>query len=130
MPPELSDEELGIPEGLDPNIRAELRKSRQLQGDLDAANAARATAEREAAFAKAGLPDSPLVAALASSYTGENDPAAIKAYYEGLGVTAEAPAAPAPPTGGTPEAAEEDRRIREELESPAPDFRAWCRWSD
>ena len=33
--PELSDEELGIPEGLDPNIRAELRKSRELQREND-----------------------------------------------------------------------------------------------
>jgi hypothetical protein len=86
MPDELSDAELGIPDELDPNIRAELRKSRSLQRDLEAANAGRAAAEREAAFAKAGVPDSPLAAALAKTYDGENDPASVKAYFEGLGV--------------------------------------------
>jgi hypothetical protein len=84
--PEPTDEELGIPEGLDPNIRAELRKSRQLQQDLDAERASRAVAEREAAFAKAGVPDNPLTATLAKSYDGENDPASVKAYFESLGV--------------------------------------------
>lgn len=84
--PEPTDEELGIPDGLDPNIRAELRKSRQLQQDLDTERAGRAAAEREAAFAKAGVPDSPLAVALAKTYDGENDPASVKAYFEGLGV--------------------------------------------
>lgn len=84
--PEPTDEELGIPEGLDPNIRAELRRSRELSRDLEAANAGRAAAEREAAFAKAGVPDSPLAAALAKTYEGENDPASVKAYFENLGV--------------------------------------------
>ena len=78
--PELSDDELGIPEGLDPNIRAELRKSRELARDLQAANERAEALAREAAFAKAGVPDSPLAAALAKTYDGDNDPASVKAY--------------------------------------------------
>jgi hypothetical protein len=84
--PEASDEELGIPEGLDPNIRAELRKSRELAKEAEAANKRADAAEREAAFAKAGVPDTPLAAALAKTYEGDNDPGAVKAYFEGLGV--------------------------------------------
>jgi hypothetical protein len=84
--PEPTDEELGIPEGLDPNIRAELRKSRELARDAEAANARATAAERDAAFARAGVSDSPLVQQLARGYEGENDPAAIRAYFEGLGV--------------------------------------------
>ena len=95
--PEASDEELGIPEGLDPNIRAELRKSRELGRDADAANARAAAAERDAAFARAGVSDSPLVQQLAKGYEGENEPAAIRAYFEGLGVD---PATGTPPGAG------------------------------
>jgi hypothetical protein len=84
--PELSDEELDIPEGLDPNIRAELRRGRERERDAEAANKRAADLERELAFSKAGIPDNPLNATLAKSYTGENDPASVKAYFEGLGV--------------------------------------------
>lgn len=84
--PELTDDELGIPEGLDPNIRAELRKSRELARENESLRAQSAASQREAAFAKAGVPDSPLAAALAKTYEGENDPASVKAYFEGLGV--------------------------------------------
>ena len=84
--PEATDEELGIPEGLDPNIRAELRKSRELARENEALKATTAAAERETAFAKAGIPDTPLTATLAKSYDGDNDPASVKAYFEGLGV--------------------------------------------
>jgi hypothetical protein len=96
--PEPTDEELGIPEGLDPNIRAELRRSRELARDADAANARATAAERDAAFARAGVSDSPLVQQLAKGYEGENDPTAIRAYFEGLGVD---PATGTPP-GATP----------------------------
>jgi hypothetical protein len=89
MPDEPTDEELGIPEGLDDNIRRELRKSRQLSRDLEAEKAKSAAAEREAAFAKAGVPDTPLVAQLAKTYEGENDPASVKAFFENLGVDLE-----------------------------------------
>ena len=97
--PELTDEELGIPEGLDPNIRAELRKSRELAREAEAAKAEAQAAKRDAAFARAGVTDSPLVQQLAKGYEGENDPAAIRAYFEGLGVdlgtgSAQAPQGP------------------------------------
>lgn len=85
--PEPTDDELGIPEGLDPNIRAELRKSRELSRDLDAANKRAEQAERSAAFSKAGVPDTPLAAQLAKTYEGDNDPTAVKAYFESLGVS-------------------------------------------
>jgi hypothetical protein len=84
--PEATDEELGIPEGLDPNIRAELRRSRELARENDQLRAATSAAERETAFAKAGVPDTPLAQQLAKGYEGENDAAAIKAYFDGLGV--------------------------------------------
>jgi len=84
--PEPTDEELGIPEGLDPNIRAELRRSRELGREAEAAKAEAEAARREAAFARAGIPDSPLHQQLAKGYEGENDPAAVRAYFEGLGV--------------------------------------------
>ncbi len=84
--PEDTDEELGIPEGLDPNIRAELRKSRELGRDAEAANKRAAELERQLAFSQAGVPDTPLAAALAKTYDGENDPSSVKAYFEGLGV--------------------------------------------
>ena len=106
--PELSDEELGIPEGLDPHIREELRKSRLLSRDLEAERAANATAQRELAFARAGIPDTPLAKAVAKTYDGENDPAAIKAYFEELGVSVDAPAAdqnPPPPDPPDPDLA-------------------------
>lgn len=84
--PEPTDEELGIPEGLDPNIRAELRRSRELARENESLKAATAAAEKEAAFAKAGVPDTPLAAQLAKTYEGENDPASVKAFFENLGV--------------------------------------------
>ena len=80
---DMTDEQLdSLPEGL----RAEVRKNRQYRQDAEAANKRAEAAEREAAFAKAGVPDSPLAQALAKTYEGENDPASVKAYFEGLGV--------------------------------------------
>lgn len=84
--PEETDEELGIDEGLDPNIRKELRKARELARDKEASDQRAADLERELAFAKAGIPDSPLNTKLAQSYDGANDPESVKAYFEGLGV--------------------------------------------
>lgn len=84
--PEPTDEELGIPEGLDPNIRAELRRSREQGRELDAERAARATAERDAAFARAGIPDTPLGQMFGKAYDGPtDDPEAIKASFTALG---------------------------------------------
>lgn len=89
--PEATDEELGLDpqqmEGLDPNIRAELRKSRQLAKDLHAAEVARGVAERDATFVRAGIPDSPLGQMFAKGYDGDpTDVAAVKAAFDALGV--------------------------------------------
>ena len=93
--PEPTDEELGIDPGLDPNIRAELRKSRQLSRELAEAQEAVETAKREAAFAKAGIPDTPLGQMFAKAFDGDvTDPAAIKAQFEAL--NPQAPVTPDP----------------------------------
>jgi hypothetical protein len=89
--PEATDEELGLDpqqmEGLDPNIRAELRKSRQLAKDLHAAEVAKGIAERDATFVRAGIPDSPLGQMFAKGYDGDpTDVAAVKAAFDALGV--------------------------------------------
>ena len=82
------DEELIDPDQyeLDDNIRNALKGRNQLARDKAAAEQRNAELERELAFSKAGIPDSPLAAALAKTYDGENDPASVKAYFEGLGV--------------------------------------------
>ncbi len=90
--PEPTDEELGLDptqmESLDPNIRAELRRSRQLSRDNATLQAEAAQAKREASFAKAGIPSSPIGEMFAKAYDGPtDDPAAIKAAFDGLGVT-------------------------------------------
>jgi hypothetical protein len=82
MPDDIDTEQ----EGLDPNIREALRHTKQLAQDKAAAEQRTAQLERELAFTKAGVPDSPLTTTLAKSYDGDNDPTAIKAYFEGLGV--------------------------------------------
>jgi len=104
--PELTDEELGIPEGLDPNIRAELRRGREREREAQEANARAARAEREAAFARAGVPDTPLHAKLADGYDGENDPASVKAYFDQLGVDLDQKSEP----GGASDAELADQR--------------------
>jgi hypothetical protein len=96
--PEPTDEELGLDsqemEGLDPNIRAELRRSRQLTKDNEALRAEAENARREAAFAKAGIPDSPLGQMFGKAYDGPtDDPTAIKASFEALGVPTTSPPA-------------------------------------
>lgn len=83
---ELSDEQIeALPEGL----RAEVRKNREYRREAEANKAEAEQARREAAFAKAGIPDTPLHAKLAAGYEGDNDPAAIKAYFQELGVDLE-----------------------------------------
>ena len=86
MPEELSDEALGIPEGLDPNIRAELRKSRELARENEALKVSNETAARELAFSKAAIPDTPLGQMFAKAYEGPtDDPEAIKAAFQAVG---------------------------------------------
>jgi hypothetical protein len=94
-------------EGLDPNIREALRGRNQIARDKEAAEQKAAALERELAFAKAGVPDTPLTSTLAKSYDGENDPASVKAYFEGLGVDLTAGAAPQQ-TPPAPQGATED----------------------
>lgn len=76
--PEPTDEELGIPEGLDPNIRAELRKSRIRAQEAQEAKAEAQAAKVELEFFKAGIPDTPLAAMFKKAYDGPMDAAAIK----------------------------------------------------
>jgi hypothetical protein len=92
------DQELD-PEGLDPNIREAIRLSERKakKADQEAESL-----RRELAFAKAGIPDTPLTTTLAKSYDGENDPTAIKAYFEGLGVEITGASAGTPLQGGPP----------------------------
>lgn len=71
---------------LDPNLREALKGRNQLAKDKAAAEQRNAELERELAFSKAGVPDTPLTTTLAKAYDGENDPASVKAYFESLGV--------------------------------------------
>jgi len=116
--PEPTDAELGLdPEQmntLDPNIRAELRRSRTLQRDLDTANERIEQAERSASFAKAGIPDTPLGQMFAKAYDGDPDPATIKAEFDKLGVTGTS-AAPSAPETPTPPSGEHDATLDAEL---------------
>lgn len=105
-------------DGLDPNIREALRGRNQLARDKAAAEERNAQLERELAFTKAGIPDTPLVAALAKTYDGDNDPASVKAYFESLGVELTSASAgtptqqtPPPPQGATEEELAAQRRL-------------------
>jgi hypothetical protein len=82
--PEPTDEELGIPEGLDPNIRAELRKSRQRSQEAEAAKAEAQAAKVELEFYKAGIPDNPVANMFRKAYDGPIEVAAIKEAYATL----------------------------------------------
>ena len=70
-------------EVLDPNVREGIRSAERAAKKAQKENE---DLKRELAFSKAGIPDTPLTATLAKTYTGENDPTAIKAYFESLGV--------------------------------------------
>ena len=89
----MPDDELD-PEQEEPNIR-DLREALKGKKQVEARAA---ELERELAFARAGIPDSPLNATLAKSYEGDNDPAAVRAYFEGLGVDLGTKAEPAGPS--------------------------------
>lgn len=58
---------------------ANIRKLREKAERADAAEAKNAKLERELAFSKAGLPDTPQVRYFQETYTGDPDPEAIKA---------------------------------------------------
>lgn len=82
--PEPTDEELGIPEGLDPNIRAELRKGRIRGQEADQAKAEAQAAKAELEFYKAGIPDTPIATMFKKAYDGPMESEAIKAAFATL----------------------------------------------
>lgn len=97
-----SDEET---EHLDPNIRAELRKSRERAKEAEAAKAETEALKRELAFTKAGIPETGVGALLRKAYDGDTDPDAIRqaAAEYGININNNGPS--------------ESNSIREELET-------------
>lgn len=91
---------------LDPNIRAELRKSRERAKALEAKDAEIEALKRDNAFTKAGIPDTGVGALLRKAYDGENDPEAIRKTAAEYGID----------LGGA-NAAQQPDPIREELET-------------
>jgi len=89
----LSEEET---EHLDPNIRAELRKSRERAKAAEQAQAELDALKRDLAFTKAGIPDTGTGALLRKAYDGDTDPEAIRKAAEEYGIFGEAPQAQAP----------------------------------
>lgn len=94
--PEPTDDELGIPEGLDPNIRAELRKSRMRGKEAEEAKAEAEASKRELEFYKAGIPADGVGELFRTAYTGPMDVEAIKAKAASYGIDLGAPVAGAP----------------------------------
>ena len=88
------DPEAGV---LDPNIREALRGVDALRQENADKDARLAQMERELAFTKAGIPDTPLASALAKTYDGPNEPEAVKAYFTELGVDSTGATSSAPP---------------------------------
>lgn len=89
--PELvySDDELGLvkgwDEGLDPNIRRELKEAKVLQRELATARATIAAQERADALRRAGIPDDKRGDAFAKVTTADpTNPEALKAEFEEL----------------------------------------------
>jgi len=78
----LSDED----NGLDPNIRAELRKSRERAKEAESARAELDSLKRELAFTKAGIPETGTGALLRKAYDGDFDPEAIRKAAEEYGI--------------------------------------------
>jgi hypothetical protein len=77
------DEEI---DHLDPNIRAELRKSRERAKEATEARAELDSLRRELAFTKAGIPESGVGALLRKAYDGDNDPEAIRRAADEYGI--------------------------------------------
>ena len=90
----ISDEEIQA-HLADESTPAPLRAAYEvLRGQLEAERAKNVATERRAAFAEAGLPDSPVRALFEKTYEGEMTAEAIKAAAEPYGLTG-TPAAPA-----------------------------------
>ena len=90
---------------LDPNIRAELRKSKERAKEAEQAKAELADLKRELAFTKAGIPEEGLGKLLRDAYKGDNDAEAIRQAASEYGIT----------TGAT-EQSSETNEVQAELE--------------
>lgn len=73
-------------ESLDPNIRAELRKSKERAREAEAAKSEVESLRKELAFTKAGIPDTGVGALLRKAYEGDTDPEAIRKAAEEYGI--------------------------------------------
>lgn len=65
-------------ESLDPNIRAELRKSKERAKEIEVAKSELESLKRDLAFTKAGIPEKGVGILLRKAYDGEIDPDAIR----------------------------------------------------
>jgi len=76
---------------LDPNIRAELRKSKERAKEAEQAKAELADLKRELAFTKAGIPEDGVGKLFRKAYDGDTDAESIRqsAAEYGLGSQAE-----------------------------------------
>ena len=72
--------------GLDPNIRAELRKSRERAREAESAKAELEALKRDLAFTKAGVPEDGTGALLRKAWDGDIDPEAIRQAAEEYGI--------------------------------------------
>jgi len=73
-------------DSLDPNIRAELRKSKERAREAEDAKHEVIQLKRELAFTKAGIPDTGVGALLRKAYDGDTDPEAIRKVAEEYGI--------------------------------------------
>jgi hypothetical protein len=71
---------------LDPNIRAELRRSKDRAKEAEAAKAEVDSLKRELAFTKAGVPEDGVGALLRKAWDGDTDPEAIRKAAEEYGI--------------------------------------------
>jgi len=90
---------------LDPNIRAELRKSKERAKEAEMAKAELAELKRELAFTKAGIPEDGVGKLLRKAYDGETNSEAIREAAAEYGIQ----------LGVTAQSAEHDQ-VQEELE--------------
>jgi len=81
---------------LDPNIRAELRKSKERAKEAAEAKAEAEALRRDLAFTKAGVPETGVGALLRKAYDGDTDPEAIRKAAEEYGIFQSQPAEQAP----------------------------------
>lgn len=83
------DENDSESEGLDPNIRAEIRKAKEYRKQAVEAAAERDAALKDLAFIKAGIPEAGPGALLRKAYDGEMNAEAIRKAAEEYGILVE-----------------------------------------